>query len=105
MGAPGAVGRATAAVPVATQRTAAARAAALFLSGPLHRRPGLLPELRRVDVESLEVAAKVLAQRRMAERVFHRGLEIPQLAAAVVALAVETVGIHGLLAHQRGDAV
>src|SRR5580658_1262718 len=41
----------------------------------------------------------------MAESEFDRRLQIAELAAAVVALAREAVGVHGLFAHERGDAV
>ena len=41
----------------------------------------------------------------MAERVLDRRLQVAELAAAVVALAAEAIGVHGLLAHERGDAV
>ena len=41
----------------------------------------------------------------MRERVFHVGLQIAELAAAVVTLAGELVGVHRLVTHEPRDAV
>ena len=41
----------------------------------------------------------------MRQRVFHVGLQIAELAAAVEALAREPVGVHGFVVHEPRDAV
>ena len=52
-----------------------------------------------------QVAAEGFRELRMRERVFHVGLQVAELAAAVVALARELVGVHRLVSHEPRDAV
>src|SRR3984957_17556149 len=53
----------------------------------------------------LQVAAKILAQRRMRQRQFDRRLQVAELAAAVEAPAGETMRIHRLMLEQARDTV
>src|ERR1700730_17784154 len=55
--------------------------------------------------EAQQVLAKVPAQLRVAQGKLDSGLQVSELAAAVVALTRETVGVDGLFLHQRRDAV
>src|SRR5882724_11920827 len=55
--------------------------------------------------QALQVAAEVLAQLRVAQGELHGGLQVAQLASAVIALAHEAVGVNGLFLHQRRNAV
>ena len=55
--------------------------------------------------DSLQIFAEVAAELWVRERVFHGRLQVAELAAAVVALAVEAMRIHRLLCHKRADAV
>src|SRR5205085_9753917 len=57
------------------------------------------------QVQTLQVFAKPAAELRVTERVFDRRLQVAELAATVIALAAEAIGVHRLLAHQRGNAV
>src|SRR3981081_4056903 len=55
--------------------------------------------------EAQQVLAKVLSQLRVAQGELDGGLQVSELAAAVVALAREAVSVHGFFLHQRRDAV
>src|SRR6202034_3912873 len=57
-----------------------------------------------IELQAVQVLAKAAAELRVAKRVFHGRLQVAELAATVVALAREAIGVHRLLAHQRGDA-
>src|ERR1700730_11085101 len=62
----------------------------------------------RIDglaTEAQQVLAKVLAQLRVAQGELDSGLQGSELAAAVIALAREAVGINGFFLHQSRDAV
>src|SRR5438045_3952643 len=55
--------------------------------------------------QTLQIAAEVLAQLRVTQGELDGGLQIAELAAAVVALAGKAVGIHGLFLHECRNAV
>ena len=85
-------------------RAAAARAAAL---GRILR-----PELSAGSVaglaarhEIVEVLREAVAELRVAQAVFDRRLEVAELAAAIVALALEAVGVNRLVVEQGRNAV
>src|SRR5262249_60006135 len=57
------------------------------------------------NIQPLKVAAEVAPERRMAQRVLDRRLKVSELAATIVTLTLEAVGVYGFFPHQRSDTV
>ena len=68
---------------------------------------GLIPPREASELlrQLLQVRLERGRELRMRQRVFHVGLQIAELAAAVEALAREPVRIHGFVVHETRDAV